>query len=167
MGESALHFVMYVVTYVPFTTGNILTVSDLLILSTQDISRRSRITHSEAQEIVSSVFNELKSPPLFHLDDPDVPKDEIITTGDSILDQALGGGVRTRKLWEVTGERYVQCYVETEGTYRASHVVQQERHSWQCNLRYAYSSRIVSEGPRAPRVFSRLPGHFLPIALLT
>ncbi|KAI0083979.1 P-loop containing nucleoside triphosphate hydrolase protein [Irpex rosettiformis] len=84
--------------------GNILTVSDLLVLSSQVIAKRCRITHGEAQEIVNLVFDELKPLPLHHLGDPDIPKDDIITTGDNILDNALGGGVRTRKLWEVTGE---------------------------------------------------------------
>ncbi|KAI0684270.1 P-loop containing nucleoside triphosphate hydrolase protein [Cytidiella melzeri] len=84
--------------------GNILTVSDLLVLSPQDIVKRCRIAHSEAQEIISLIFDGLSSPPLLNLDHRDLPHDDVITTGDSILDRALGGGVRTRKLWEITGE---------------------------------------------------------------
>ena len=33
------------------------------------------------------------------------PLDEIFSTGDYILDQALGGGIRTGMLWEIVGER--------------------------------------------------------------
>lgn len=90
--------------------GNILTVPDLLILPSQDIAKRCRISHSEAQEIVNTVFDELESPPLIHLDIPDIPQDDLITTGSHTLDKALGGGVRTRKLWEITGERCVSYW---------------------------------------------------------
>jgi DNA repair protein RAD57 len=33
---------------------------------------------------------------------------EVFTTGDSQLDNALGGGIRTGMVWEIVGERYVQ-----------------------------------------------------------
>ena len=33
---------------------------------------------------------------------------EVFTTGDSQLDHALGGGIRTGMVWEIAGERYVQ-----------------------------------------------------------
>lgn len=85
--------------------GNILTVSDLLVLSTPDIVRRCRIAHSDAQEIVNTVFNELQGPQLRGLDSIDMPKDEVITTGDPLIDKAFGGGVKTRKVWEIVGER--------------------------------------------------------------
>lgn len=30
-----------------------------------------------------------------------------LTTGDAVLDRALGGGIRTGIVWELVGERYV------------------------------------------------------------
>ena len=83
---------------------NILTVADLVLLSTPDIVKKCRISYHEAQEIVNIVCDEL-APPLHSLDDPEVPKDEVFTTGDAIIDRVLGGGIRTGKLWEVVGER--------------------------------------------------------------
>lgn len=35
--------------------------------------------------------------------------DGTFTTGDVLLDQVLGGGIRTRMLWELFGERCVVC----------------------------------------------------------
>lgn len=58
----------------------------------------------EAQALLDLVCNELASHPV-PLNDPSIPIDHIFTTGDSILDKALGGGIRTSKLWEITGER--------------------------------------------------------------
>ena len=144
-------------------TGNILTVPDLLILSSQDIAKRCRISHSEAQEIVNTVFDELEPPPLIHLDTPDIPQDDVITTGDHTLDEALGGGVRTRKLWEVTGERYVLYLGRTEELHNAITTAQQAKHNSQCSLRYVCNSHPAWEAFRALLVSSRLPGHCLPI----
>lgn len=144
-------------------TGNIFTVPDLLFLPSQDIARRCRISHSEAQEIVNTVFDELESPPLIHLDTPDIPKDDLITTGDETLDKALGGGVRTRKLWEVTGERCVSYLGRTEELRHATSTAQQARHSSQCSSRYVYSSHPDWEAFLALLASSRLPGHCLPI----
>lgn len=47
------------------------------------------------------------APPLHRLDDPAVTRDLVFSTGDAALDDLLGGGLRTRKLWEVVGERCV------------------------------------------------------------
>lgn len=40
-----------------------------------------------------------------HLDELEGPLDELFSTGDTTLDQALGGGIRTGMLWEIVGER--------------------------------------------------------------
>lgn len=36
--------------------------------------------------------------------------DEKFTTGDAYLDDALGGGIRTRMIWEIVGERHVSSF---------------------------------------------------------
>ncbi|KAJ2933983.1 hypothetical protein H1R20_g3114, partial [Candolleomyces eurysporus] len=41
---------------------------------------------------------------MIQLDELTEPLDEIFSTGDHILDQALGGGIRTGMLWEIVGE---------------------------------------------------------------
>ena len=84
--------------------GQLTTVTDVLLLSIPDLARRCKIVHSEAGAILDTVCRELQSEPRF-IDDPDVPRDQCFTTGDLTLDDALGGGIRTRKVWEVVGER--------------------------------------------------------------
>ncbi|RXW21028.1 hypothetical protein EST38_g4839 [Candolleomyces aberdarensis] len=41
---------------------------------------------------------------MIQLDELTEPLDEIFSTGNHILDQALGGGIRTGMLWEIVGE---------------------------------------------------------------
>lgn len=84
--------------------ANIKTVADLLLLSHYDLSKRCRITPTDAQNIVDRVCEELYKAPL-SLDDPSVRRDEVFSTGNENLDNALGGGIRTGMLWEVVGER--------------------------------------------------------------
>ena len=45
-------------------------------------------------------------PALNRFDILDNEEDEYFTTGDVVLDRALGGGIRTGMVWEVVGERY-------------------------------------------------------------
>jgi DNA repair protein RAD57 len=42
---------------------------------------------------------------MIQLDELTEPLDDIFSTGDTTLDQALGGGIRTGMLWEIVGER--------------------------------------------------------------
>lgn len=49
-------------------------------------------------------------PALNRLDSLDGVEDEKFTTGDVVLDKALGGGIRTGMVWEVVGERYASIY---------------------------------------------------------
>lgn len=80
-------------------------MSDLITLSASDIGRKCRLAHSEVQEIISTVFDDFRGPVLLSLDDMDLPRDDVFTTGDAILDKALGVGLRARKVWEIVGER--------------------------------------------------------------
>ena len=80
-------------------------MSELISLSAADIGRKCRLPHSEVQEILKVVFDDLSGPLMRTLGDVDLPRDDVFTTGDSSLDKALGAGVRTRKIWEIVGER--------------------------------------------------------------
>lgn len=87
--------------------GQLLTVPDVLLLSVQDLARKCRIVYREAQLIVETVCEELAagaSQPRL-LSDSEIRRDQIFTTGDASLDKALGGGIRTGKVWEIVGER--------------------------------------------------------------
>lgn len=76
-----------------------------MTISALDISKRCRIAHSEVQEIINAALDNLQGPELHSLNDSDLPRDDVFTTGDLLLDKAVGGGVRTRKIWEIVGER--------------------------------------------------------------
>ncbi|THV01007.1 P-loop containing nucleoside triphosphate hydrolase protein, partial [Dendrothele bispora CBS 962.96] len=101
--------------------GRILTLSDLVLTSPQEIARRCRVALSEIQLIVSLAC---KSQPIQSRNlaqifsenglEDDNENDEVtrqlrllgrkFTTGDHILDGALGGGIRTGMIWEIVGE---------------------------------------------------------------
>lgn len=83
--------------------GNILTISDLVLLTTTDVGKRCKLKPRDAESIVTAVYNSIQLVPQT-LDDPLIRKDEVFTTGDETLDVALGGGVRTGMLWEVVGQ---------------------------------------------------------------
>lgn len=83
-------------------------IADLMTLSASDVVRKCRLAHSEVQEIINIAFDELRGPVLCSLGDVDMPRDDIFTTGDLLLDKVLGSGIRTRKIWEIVGERYAR-----------------------------------------------------------
>lgn len=71
----------------------------------QDVTRKCRISVSEVRAIVESLCD--SEPTVFlprRLDNID-RGEERCTTGDTYLDEALGGGIRTGMIWEVFGER--------------------------------------------------------------
>lgn len=86
-------------------SGNFHTIADLLLASTQDAAKRCRSSPVEVKRVIEKVLN---SVPLFTLKHLDTLPDEIFTTGDELLDRALGGGIRTGMVWEVVGERYLR-----------------------------------------------------------
>ena len=91
--------------------------------------RKCRISHHDAQNILNTVCDEL-APKLVSLAEPALPKDETFTTGDALLDRLLGGGIRTGKLWEVVGERYVHLNASFITVSQKDAVVLQARHNW-------------------------------------
>ena len=84
--------------------GGLRTVSDLILTPPNDIAKKKRKPLSEIQRIIGIVCKEVaqeaRNSRRFT-----PAQDECFTTGDSILDGCLGGGVRTGMVWELCGER--------------------------------------------------------------
>jgi DNA repair protein RAD57 len=87
-------------------TGNLQTVSDLLLNTPQEVAKRCKISSLEIKRIIDTVLNAIPLRRLNVLEDIAHDGDEKFSTGDAILDIALGGGIRTGMVWEVVGERY-------------------------------------------------------------
>ena len=84
--------------------GNFHTITDLLLASPQDIAKRCKLSPVEVKKRLEKILDAV---PLIDLNRLDTfPADEIFSTGDQILDKAIGGGIRTGMIWEVVGERY-------------------------------------------------------------
>ncbi|KAI0797782.1 P-loop containing nucleoside triphosphate hydrolase protein [Abortiporus biennis] len=84
--------------------GNIVTVIDLFLWSIADIARKCKLASpKDAQFIIEVVSRELVKKPV-PIDDPSIEDSVAFTTGDHILDQAIGGGLRTGMVWEIVGE---------------------------------------------------------------
>jgi len=92
--------------FLTISEGNFQTVEDLLLVSTQDIAKRCKSSPLEIKRIMDVVLRATPWPVLNRLDSLDGSEDEKFTTGDFVLDKALGGGIRTGMVWEVVGERY-------------------------------------------------------------
>jgi len=88
-----------------FLSGSILNVTDLVLTPPNEIARKCKISLLEAKGIVDLVCKEI-SHCVRQLEDAKHEGDEKCTTGDTNLDDALGGGIRTGMIWEVVGERY-------------------------------------------------------------
>ncbi|KAJ7135023.1 P-loop containing nucleoside triphosphate hydrolase protein [Mycena crocata] len=82
--------------------GNLETVADLLLVSPQDLGRRCRISPIEAGKIIKAVCE--KNAPQIRSLASIMDQEQTCSTGDSYLDAALGGGIRTGMIWEVFGQ---------------------------------------------------------------
>ena len=87
-------------------TGNLETVSDLLLNTPQELAKRCKISPVEIKRTVNAVLNAIPLRRLNVLEDIAHEGDEKFSAGDPILDLALEGGIRTGMVWEVVGERY-------------------------------------------------------------
>lgn len=83
--------------------GGFVTVSDVLLFPLSDISKRCRLSPHAVQAIVDSIAQALARPPSI-LRDVMHNGSELITTGDTILDGMLGGGIKVGMVWEFVGE---------------------------------------------------------------
>jgi DNA repair protein RAD57 len=89
--------------YTTIYTGGFVTASDVLLSPVSDISQRCRLAPQAVQEIVGAVARALNRPPRL-LREVMHKGGEVITTGDTTLDQMLGGGIRVGMIWEFVGE---------------------------------------------------------------
>lgn len=82
------------------------------------------------QAIVNSIAQALARPPSV-LRDVMSNGSELITTGDTLLDEMLGGGIRVGMVWEFVGERQVasHTYIITGGDSYISFSAALARHS--------------------------------------
>ncbi|KAI0721549.1 Rad51-domain-containing protein [Cerioporus squamosus] len=79
------------------------TVSDLLLKKPVDLAKKCRIPAREMEAIVNMVCKELYQPPTLLRDVANIGEEKF-TTGESQMDKTLGGGIRTRLIWEISGE---------------------------------------------------------------
>lgn len=84
--------------------GGYKNLSDLLLSTSSDISRTTRIAPLEVTRILEAACRE-HAVPINKIKDLPMEGEEKFTTGDAELDSMLGGGIRTGMLWEVVGER--------------------------------------------------------------
>lgn len=63
------------------------------------------MTLGEAQKLIEDTCNELATTSLQVIQLNETTDDKF-TTGDAIIDETLGGGIRTGMVWEIAGERY-------------------------------------------------------------
>ena len=103
-------FLFFLSFFFFFFTGGFITVSDVLLLPFSDISQRCRLAPQAVQEIVDSIARALARPPSI-LRDVMRNGSELITTGDTVLDKMLGGGIRVGMVWEFAGERQVVAHI--------------------------------------------------------
>ena len=97
---------MRVYTTVPSFTGGLVTISDVLFLPFSDVSQKCRLAPQAVQDIFDAISHALDRPPSL-LRDVVRNGSETITTGDVLLDQILGGGIRVGMIWELVGEGQV------------------------------------------------------------
>ncbi|KAJ3515559.1 hypothetical protein NLJ89_g1682 [Agrocybe chaxingu] len=124
-------------------------LADLLSNTVQDIAKKCRASPLEIKRLVEKVLDATPCTHISRLDNLEDESEEKFTTGDTILDTALGGGIRTGLVWEVVGESaagktqlalqlslFVQaplelgglsasvCYLVTSGTLPTSRLLQ-------------------------------------------
>ncbi|KAG6813093.1 hypothetical protein H0H92_013947 [Tricholoma furcatifolium] len=84
--------------------GNLSNPVDILLTSAQEIGRTCKISVMEAQDIIDAMYSDAPRPQIRPLND--IERDiELCTTGDPVLDEILGGGIRPGMIWELAGER--------------------------------------------------------------
>ena len=85
-------------------TGKLQTVSQLLLDKSAELAKRCKTTLKDMESIINLVCKELEQPPLRLRDVADIGEEKF-TTGDDAIDQALGCGLRTGMIWDLSGEK--------------------------------------------------------------
>ncbi|KAL5529425.1 hypothetical protein ACEPAG_5410 [Sanghuangporus baumii] len=83
--------------------NNFRNASDIVLAPPNEIAKKLRTSLSDAQAIVETVCKEITKNSLRIAKIAEC-SDEKFTTGDSALDRAIGGGIRTGMVWELVGE---------------------------------------------------------------
>lgn len=78
----------------------------MLLCSPQEVSQKCKISVHDAGRIIDLIYASANLPHIRRLVDVKGEGSEVFTTGDPILDDALGGGLRPGTLWEIVGERW-------------------------------------------------------------
>ncbi len=85
--------------------ASVQTVSDLLLKPPAELANKCKAWQlKDINTIIDLVCNELNEEPTT-LRDGRYVDDRMFTTGESQLDETLGGGFRTGMLWEICGEK--------------------------------------------------------------
>ena len=138
-------------------TGGLVSISDVLFLPPFDVSQRCRLAPQAVQEIFDAIAHAVDRPPSLLRD---VVRDgsETITTGDILLDQILGGGIRVGMIWELVGEGRVFAYASLGfALNNPGNAAQLERHSWHCSSHFSCSSPSLKVASTAQRATSPRP----------
>ena len=115
----------------------------MLCCSPQDLSRKCKISVHDADTIIDLLYASADPPRLWRLADIKDQGSEICTTGDPILDEALGGGLRTGAVWEVVGERCVPNWV-----YASSSILRGKLQSAAGKTQFALQFALTVQLPR-------------------
>jgi len=89
--------------------GGILNVAEFMLTSPNDLAKKCKVSPLEVKCMREAVCRETFRQARL-LEEVKHEGDEMFTTGDTLLDNALGGGIRTGMVWEVAGERYATSF---------------------------------------------------------
>ncbi|ESK85887.1 rad51b protein [Moniliophthora roreri MCA 2997] len=84
--------------------GNITTASDLVFTPIADIARKCRVSPLEIKGILDTFYRSRPIQPQTLTQCFEASQQGVCTSGDQFLDDALGGGLRSKMIWEVVGE---------------------------------------------------------------
>ncbi|KAF6764914.1 Rad51B protein, partial [Ephemerocybe angulata] len=80
------------------------TFADMLVAPLSDVARRCKLSPQDAKVIYDRLLKECPMTKMINLKELKQPLDQQFSTGDDVLDRALGGGIRTGMVWELAGE---------------------------------------------------------------
>jgi DNA repair protein RAD57 len=74
--------------------------------SPHEVAQKCRVDPSAVERMMDCMYNAVGLQHIRRLKDVQAEGEEF-TTGDSRLDESLGGGIKTGMIWEIAGERCV------------------------------------------------------------
>lgn len=83
--------------------NGVIRASDIWLYSPMDLAKKLKLTVDEVQSIIAAICKET-APKVQLLSDCVDNGPNCFTTGDVLLDEALGGGIRTGLITEISGE---------------------------------------------------------------